>query len=30
VNAGTTTGAPKRDFDGKARDAKPDIGAFEQ
>jgi hypothetical protein len=30
VNAGTTAGAPKRDFDGKARDAKPDIGAFEQ
>jgi hypothetical protein len=29
VNAGTTSGAPAADFAGKARDAKPDIGAFE-
>jgi hypothetical protein len=30
VNAGTPVGAPKIDFDGKARDDKPDIGAFER
>jgi hypothetical protein len=30
VNAGTAAGAPKIDFDGKARDDKPDIGAFER
>jgi hypothetical protein len=30
VNAGTPAGAPKTDFDGKARDDKPDIGAFER
>ena len=30
VNAGTPAGAPKNDFDGKARDDKPDIGAFER
>jgi hypothetical protein len=30
VNAGTPVGAPKVDFDGKARDDKPDIGAFER
>jgi hypothetical protein len=30
VNAGTTVGAPKLDFDGKARDDRPDIGAFER
>jgi hypothetical protein len=30
VNAGTPAGAPKIDFDGKARDDKPDIGAFER
>jgi hypothetical protein len=30
VNAGTPVGAPKTDFDGKARDDKPDIGAFER
>jgi hypothetical protein len=29
INAGTPVGAPKVDFDGKARDDKPDIGAFE-
>jgi len=30
VNAGTTVGAPRTDFDGKPRsDGKPDIGAFE-
>jgi hypothetical protein len=29
VNAGTPAGAPKVDFDGKARDDKPDIGAYE-
>jgi hypothetical protein len=30
VNAGTAMGAPKTDFDGKARDDKPDIGAYEK
>ncbi|HVU52614.1 MAG TPA: choice-of-anchor Q domain-containing protein, partial [Polyangia bacterium] len=30
VNAGTSVGAPKLDFDGKARDDKPDIGAYER
>jgi hypothetical protein len=30
VDMGTTKGAPKADFDGKARDDKPDIGAFER
>jgi hypothetical protein len=30
ANAGTTAGAPKTDFDGKARDDRPDIGAFER
>jgi len=30
VNAGTTAGAPPADAAGKARDGKPDIGAFEQ
>jgi hypothetical protein len=30
VNAGTPAGAPKIDFDGKPRDAQPDIGAFER
>jgi hypothetical protein len=30
VNVGTTAGAPGSDFAGKARDTKPDIGAFEQ
>ncbi|HVZ72152.1 MAG TPA: choice-of-anchor Q domain-containing protein [Polyangia bacterium] len=30
VNAGTPNGAPKTDFDGKARDAMPDIGAYER
>jgi hypothetical protein len=30
ANAGTQAGAPKLDFDGKPRDAKPDIGAFEK
>jgi hypothetical protein len=30
VNAGTTVGAPKLDFDGKPRDDRPDIGAFER
>jgi hypothetical protein len=30
VNAGTPVGAPKVDFDGKPRDALPDIGAFER
>jgi hypothetical protein len=30
VTAGTTAGAPKVDFDGKARDDMPDIGAFEK
>jgi len=30
VNAGSTVDAPKLDYDGKARDAKPDIGAFER
>ncbi len=30
VNAGTSVGAPKTDFDGKLRDDKPDIGAFEK
>jgi hypothetical protein len=29
VNGGTTIGAPAKDFDGKMRDAQPDIGAFE-
>jgi hypothetical protein len=29
INAGLATGAPRTDFDGKARDDKPDIGAFE-
>jgi hypothetical protein len=29
VNKGTTLGAPAVDFDGTARDAQPDIGAFE-
>jgi hypothetical protein len=30
VDAGTTVGAPPRDYTGKARDAKPDIGAYEK
>jgi hypothetical protein len=30
VDAGTTVGAPLRDYTGKARDAKPDIGAYEK
>jgi len=30
VNAGTPVGAPKTDFDGKARDDRPDIGAYER
>jgi hypothetical protein len=30
VNKGTTEGAPTVDFDGTARDAQPDIGAFEK
>jgi hypothetical protein len=30
VNAGTPVGAPKLDYDGKARDDKPDIGAYER
>jgi hypothetical protein len=29
INAGTPVGAPKIDFDGKARGDKPDIGAFQ-
>ena len=29
INAGTTGGAPLDDFDGNARDAAPDIGAYE-
>jgi hypothetical protein len=29
INAGTPVGAPKLDLDGKARDDKPDIGAYE-
>jgi hypothetical protein len=30
VNAGTAVGAPKTDFDGKPRDDRPDIGAYER
>jgi hypothetical protein len=30
INAGTNAGAPLADYDGKARDTKPDIGAFER
>ncbi len=30
INAGTPVGAPRTDFDGKVRDAKPDIGAYER
>jgi hypothetical protein len=30
VNAGTPAGAPRADYDGKARDEKPDIGAYEK
>jgi hypothetical protein len=30
VNAGTPVGAPRTDFDGKIRDDKPDIGAYEK
>jgi hypothetical protein len=30
INTGTATGAPAADFDGKPRDAQPDIGAFEK
>jgi hypothetical protein len=30
VNAGTPAGAPRTDFDGKMRDDKPDIGAYER
>jgi hypothetical protein len=29
IDAGTTIGAPSDDFDGRLRDAKPDIGAYE-
>ena len=29
INAGTTAGAPDDDFDGRPRDAQPDIGAYE-
>ena len=29
IDAGTTTGAPAVDFDGRPRDARPDIGAYE-
>jgi hypothetical protein len=29
INAGTTDGAPRDDFDGRPRDARPDIGAYE-
>jgi hypothetical protein len=29
IDAGTATGAPARDYTGKLRDAKPDIGAYE-
>jgi len=29
INAGTTAGAPGDDFDGRPRDAQPDIGAYE-
>jgi sugar lactone lactonase YvrE len=29
INAGATNGAPSDDFDGNARDAQPDIGAYE-
>jgi hypothetical protein len=30
IDAGTTQGAPADDFDGRPRDAQPDIGAYEQ
>ena len=30
ADTGTTVGAPARDYTGKARDAKPDIGAYER
>jgi len=29
INAGTSSGAPLDDFDGRLRDALPDIGAYE-
>ncbi|MCJ7583899.1 MAG: S-layer homology domain-containing protein [Anaerolineales bacterium] len=29
INAGTTSGAPLNDFDGRLRDSQPDIGAYE-
>jgi len=29
INAGTLSGAPLNDFDGRVRDAQPDIGAYE-
>lgn len=29
IDAGTTSGAPTNDFDGRPRDANPDIGAYE-
>jgi hypothetical protein len=30
INAGTAAGAPRTDYDGKARDDKPDLGAYEK
>ncbi|MBI4470966.1 MAG: hypothetical protein HY650_16755 [Acidobacteria bacterium] len=30
IDAGTTAGAPRDDYDGRSRDARPDIGAYER